>query len=54
MTSKPPNSHPIKPMPVTSMPDRCDPRDQRDYGDDLKRGVSTTGNNMNITGGRKP
>jgi len=29
------------PMPVTSKPDRVDPRDQTDYLSDLKAGVSS-------------
>jgi hypothetical protein len=37
--SKPPR---IKPMPVTSMPDRVDPNDQRDMS--LKAGMKSTGN----------
>jgi hypothetical protein len=28
-----------KPMPVTEMPDRRSPNDQKDYGDDLKAGL---------------
>ena len=46
--SKPPKP---KPMPTTSMPDRVDPNDRRDY-DQMKAGITTTGN-MNWTGGKK-
>lgn len=42
-----------KPMPVTSWPDRVDYRDQRDYGQCLKAGVSSS-NNMNINPGKPP
>ena len=49
--ANPPSSVPIGPMPKTSMPDRVDTDDQHDM--DMKRGISTTGNNGSWTGGRK-
>ncbi len=32
-----------RPMPVTEMPDRRSPDDQRDYGDDLAAGIKNNG-----------
>ena len=42
-----------KPMPVTSMPDRVDSRDQRDWGQQLKAGISSS-NDMKINPGKEP
>lgn len=43
---------PPKPMPTTSWPDRCD-YSQRDYGESLKRGMSSD-RDMKVTNGREP
>lgn len=40
-----------KPMPVTSLPDRVDYRDQRDYGQELKAGVRSS-NEMKVNPGK--
>ena len=42
-----------KPMPLTSMPDRVYPPDQRDAGQELKAGIKSS-NEMKINPGKKP
>lgn len=38
-----------QPMPLTSMPDRLDPNQQKDWLNDLKAGIKkTAGSDMNI------